>query len=66
MPIDSRTRMASRATLRDTPCSALTPSRVITSPGAYVPATTAVPSALRTLSCSALTFEGITTHNIVS
>ena len=34
MPIDSSTRIASRATLRDTPCSALTPSRVSTWPGA--------------------------------
>ena len=37
MPIDSSTRMASRATLRDTPCCALTPSRVSTCPARQPP-----------------------------
>ena len=37
MPIDSSTRIASRATLRDTPCSALTPSRVRTLSGRVLP-----------------------------
>ena len=56
MPIDSSTRIASRATLRDTPCCALTPSSVSTWPAGYSPDTIAVPSAVSKLPCRAPTF----------
>ena len=55
MPIDSSTRIASRTTLRDTPCCALTPSSVSTRPAWYSPDAIAVPSALSKLPCSAPT-----------
>ena len=58
IPIDSSTRMASRATLRDTPCSVLTLSRLITCPAGSSPDTIRSPSAVSTLSCSAPTFGG--------
>ena len=62
MPIDSSTRIASRATLRDNPYSALTPSRVRTCPGEYFPETMAVPSAVSKLPCKAPTFGGDATY----
>ena len=62
IPIDSSTRIASRATLRETPCSALTPSSVSTCPAGYVPDAIPVPSAVSRLRCSALTFDGEVTY----
>jgi len=66
-PIDSP-RTASLATLRETPCSALTPSSVSTSPGGYSPDTIAVPSALSKLSCRApnVCFEGHHIHLVIA
>ena len=62
MPIDSSTRIASRATLRETPCSALTPSRVSTRPAGYFPDAMPVPSAVSRLRCKAPTFDGEATY----
>ena len=51
MPIDSRTRTASRATLRETAYSAPMASSVSTCPTASAPEAIRPPSASRTLAC---------------
>jgi hypothetical protein len=55
MPIDSSTRIASRATLRDTRYSALTPSRLSTWPGDKRSDTIPAPRAVSKLPCNSST-----------